>query len=260
MAEYIKDYGFHTPNQDEEKIFRITKGQVVAGYALGIMVLDVHYPLIPGNVANASTYPYPVRLKQVRGATTTRLFQNDRTLLDDFIQAAKKLELEGVRAISGGCGYFANFQKELAESVDIPVFMSALLQVPFIKLGLRSDQKIGVICATKEGLTDKTLRAVGIEDMSSIVIEGLEDTEEFGSLVNCTKHEFSNSKIRNEVVSASINLVKSNNIGAILLECSDLPPYAADIQREVNLPVFDYISLHNWIYHAVIQRPYLGWM
>ena len=75
-----------------------------------------------------------------------------------------------------------------------------------------------------------------------------------------TKHEFSNSKVRDEVVSAAEWLVENNNIGAIVLECSDLPPYAADIQRAVNLPVFDYISLHNWIHHAVLQRPYSGWI
>jgi Asp/Glu/hydantoin racemase len=260
MTEYIKDYGYYTPNQEEDKTFRITKGQVISGYTLGIMLLDVHYPLIPGNVVNASTYAYPVRLKQVRGATTTRLFKNDRTLLEDFVAAAKELELEGVRAISGACGYFANFQKELSEAVNIPVFMSALLQIPLIKMGLQADQKIGVICATKQGLTEKTLRAVGVEDMASLAIAGLENTEEFGGLVNCTKHELNNSKVRNEVVSTAIQLVEKNNIGAILLECSDLPPYAADIQRAVNLPVFDFISLHNWIHHAVLQKPYPGWI
>ena len=260
MTEHIRDYGFHSPYQDQEKTFRITKGQVMAGYPLGIMVLDVHYPLIPGNVVNASTYAYPVRLKQVRGATTARLFSNDRTLLDDFIQAARELELEGVRAISGACGYFANFQKELADAVNVPVFMSALLQVPLIRMSLRANQKIGVICATKEGLTEKTLQAVGIEKSSSLAIAGLEETEEFGSLVRCTKHEFCNSKVRDEVVAAATQLVEHDDIGAILLECSDLPPYAADIQRAVNLPVFDYISLHNWIYHAVFQRPYSGWI
>ena len=260
MTEYIRDYGFYAPCQNEEKTFRITKGQVIAGYTLGIMLLDVHYPLIPGNVVNASTYTYPVRLKRVKGATTKRLFANDRTLLDDFVAAARELELEGVRAISGACGYFANFQKELAESVNIPVFMSALLQVPIVKLGLQADQKIGVICATKDGLKEETLRAVGIEDSRSLVVAGLENTQEFGGLVKCTKHEFSNSKVRDEVVSAAKQLAESNNIGAIVLECSDLPPYAADIQRAVNLPVFDYISLHNWIHHAVLQRSYSGWM
>ncbi len=260
MAEHIKDYGFYTPGQDENKTFRITKGQVIAGYPLGIMLLDVHYPLIPGNVVNASTYTYPVRLKKVQGATTTRLFNNDRTLLDDFVAAARELELEGVRAISGACGYFANFQKELAESVNIPVYMSALLQVPLIKMGLKSDQKIGVICATKKGLTEETLRAAGIEDTTSLVIAGLENTEEFGGLVDCTKHEFCNSKVRKEVVSAAKELVENNPVGAILLECSDLPPYAIDIQRAVNLPVFDYISLHNWIHHAVLKKPYCGWV
>jgi hypothetical protein len=50
--------------------------------------------------------------------------------LPPIIKAAKKLESLGCRAIIGECGYFAYFQREVATSVKIPVFMSSLLQVP----------------------------------------------------------------------------------------------------------------------------------
>lgn len=260
MSKYNRNYGYWDNKTDDEKIVLGNAGQGVAGYSIGILALDVAYPLIPGNVVNASTYNFPVRIKCIEGATTERIFNNDRTLLDDFIDAAKELEREGVRAISGACGYFANFQKEIAEALSVPVFMSALLQAPWIKVGLKSNQKIGVICAKGDSITQKTLESVGIDDPSYLVFKGLEDTEEFGALVNCTKFEFNNSRVREEVVKAAIELVEENEIGAILLECSDLPPYAADIQRAVNLPVFDYISMHNWVHHAVAQRRYNGFI
>lgn len=255
-----KRYGYWDNVMDDEKVICGNPGQCVSGYSLGILALDVAYPLIPGNVVNASTYDFPVRIKCIKGATTERIFNNDRTLLDDFIEAARELEQEGVRAISGACGYFANFQKEMAEQLLVPAFMSALLQAPWIKSSLKSDQKIGVICAKSDSITSKTLESVGITDASYLVFKGLENTPEFGGLVNCTKFEFNNAIVREEVVNAAKELVAENNIGAILLECSDLPPYAADIQRAVNLPVFDYISLHNWIHHAVAQKRYCGFV
>lgn len=260
MSDFHKSYGYVDNVIDDEKVLYGNKGQCVSGYPLGILALDVAYPLIPGNVVNAYTYNFPVRVKIVKGATTKRIFNNDRTLLDDFIQTAKELENEGVRAISGACGYFANFQEEMAEALNVPVFMSALVQAPWIKISLKKEKKIGVICAKGDSITKKMLESVGINDSSYLVIKGLEDTEQFGSLVKCTKTEFNNNIVRNEVVGASLELAENNDLGAILLECSDLPPYSADIQRATNLPVFDYISMHNWIHHAVTQRRYNGFI
>ncbi|MDF9445418.1 aspartate/glutamate racemase family protein, partial [Limosilactobacillus mucosae] len=47
-------------------------------------------------------------------------------------------------------------------------------------------------------------------------------------------------------------------VGAILLECSDLPPYAAAIQAAAKRPVFDFITLINWLHQSVCQKPYSG--
>ena len=73
--------------------------------------------------------------------------------------------------------------------------------------------------------------------------------------------EFDNTVARREVVEAAVSLIEENdNIGAILLECSDMPPYAADVQAATQLPVFDFITLIKWLHSAVAQKPYCGWM
>jgi Asp/Glu/hydantoin racemase len=38
------------------------------------------------------------------------------------------------------------------------------------------------------------------------------------------------------------------DVGAIVLECTNMPPYTADIQRETGLPVFDIVSLVNMVH------------
>jgi hypothetical protein len=73
----------------------------------------------------------------------------------DLIAAAKQLELESCRAIIGACGYFEHFQKRVADALDIPVYLSSIIQVPWIRVGLRSDQQIGILCAD-----DKHTRAI----------------------------------------------------------------------------------------------------
>lgn len=260
MREEQRRYGYWDNVSEDADMLYGHYGRSYAGYGLGIIALEVDYPLVPGNVVNATTYDFPVRIKVVKGTTTERIFRNDRSLLDAFIKAAKELEEEGCRAIGGACGYFANFQKELSESVDIPVFSSALLQAPWIKMGLKKDQKIGVICAKGDSVTPEMLKSVGIEDTSYLVFGGLEDTEQFGTAVHKKSIDWINSIVREEVVGVAQKLAAENNLGAILLECSDLPPYAADIQRAVKLPVFDYISMYKWVQHAIMQKPYNGFI
>ncbi len=80
-------------------------GQVIGGHAVGIIVLNVGYPVISGNVANATTYRFPVRFKVVQGADIPSLLAGERTLLAPSLWAAEELVADGCRAIVGACGY-----------------------------------------------------------------------------------------------------------------------------------------------------------
>jgi Asp/Glu/hydantoin racemase len=56
-------------------------------------------------------------------------------------------------------------------------------------------------------------------------------------------------------------MVRENpEVGAIVLECTDMPPFAHLIQKAVNLPVFDLITLTNMVYNAVVRKRYQGIM
>src|SRR5262249_20126592 len=112
-------------------------GQMIGGHAVGIIVLNVGYPLIPGNVANATTYPFPVRFKVVEGADIPSLLAGERRLLEPSLRAAEELVTDGCRAIVGACGYFARFQSEMAEALSVPVFTSSLCQASMIAASLR---------------------------------------------------------------------------------------------------------------------------
>jgi hypothetical protein len=255
-----KYYGY-LGKGDGDRTFAIKKGQVVSGYTVGILLLDVWYPLLPGNVVNAYTFDFPVRHKLIPNALQPRVHSGDPTLLDDIVRAGKELEMDGVRAICGACGYLGNFQAQAAEALDVPVYLSSLVQVPVIKVGLRPHQKVGVLCADQPSLTPEILRNCGVEDPSICVIKGIGDQPQFSSILHSDRGYFDNEAIRKEVVKGALELVKNNpDIGAILLECSDMPPYASEVQRAVNLPVYDFITLIRWVHYAVAQKPYTGFI
>ena len=234
------------------------KTQSWAGETIGILVLDCFYPFIPGNVANATTYDFPVRFAVVEGATNDRLiYDQDPDLTDSFVAAAKKLESEGVKAITAACGFMALFQQEISTAVNVPVFASSLLQIPFIHQ--ITNRPVGVISADQTKLLPLHFERCGISKDIPVVVAGMEAVPSFTQAVFQPDGTWDDIAIRQGVLDVTQTLIeKTPQIGAILLECSDLPPYAVDIQNRFGLPVFDFITMINYVHATLAHRPYTG--
>ncbi len=244
--------------QPDERIHALPH-QVTAGTAIGILVLDLWYPYFPGNVANASTFSFPVMYHLLEGVDD-QVLDVDALVLDKIIEGGKKLQRHGVRAIIGACGYFGNYQRAAAQALDQPVFLSSLLQVPMILSALKPQQKVGIICAVKDAFTPYLLNQCGVTDPDSVVVVGAQDSVEFQNSLLYKGH-LNSAIVERDLVLLASDLVKTHpEIGALLLECSDLPIYASAIQNAVGLPVFDYITMINWVQQAVVCRPYAGFM
>jgi len=240
------------------------------GQAIGIALLDQLYsqPLIPGNVGNASTYDFPVRLKVIKGLHDNPYppvrDEQDRYTPDvqRTVDTVKELEADGVRAVVMSCGFFSVVQEVLTDELDIPVFSSPLLLVPLIARMIGKRKKVGILTASKKRLSREFLEPVGIDETTPYVVEGLEASNEFyACFMGGTRTILDVDLLRKQVVKIATGFVTANpDIGALLLECSDLPPFAADIQEATNRPVFDYITFVNAVYQAVVQRRYAGFL
>ncbi len=234
--------------------FEAVQGQTSYGEAVGILLLDTFSPFIHGDVGNAASYQYPVRFKRIEGLTVERIFDHDLGFVEKMIAGAMELEREGVKAITGDCGFMAIYQKEVKESVNIPVFLSSLLQIPFIKSTLPDHAKIGVITANSGSLTPAVFKRIGV-DNDPLVIFGLEDTRHFKEAVFDEIGFLDSGRIREEVVAIAKELTAGHPaVKAILLECSMLPPYGKDVQQAVNLPVYDYLTMIDYVYSSVVKK------
>lgn len=228
-----------------------------SGHAIGVIAIDLKYPKLPGNVVNATTYDFPVLYKKVEFEIEL-LFEGAAELEEIVIAAAKELEAEGVRAIVGACGYFVHFQDKIAAAVDIPVYLSSLCQLPIIKLGLKPDQKIAVFAASADDINESVLAHVNAS-MDDIVLQDVGSMESFAP-IRWGKTELDNGKLTADLAALAKKVADENpEVGAILLECSDLPPYAYAMQGATGLPVYDFITMINWAHSAVVQTPYYGY-
>ena len=242
-------------------VYRIhRKTQAWYGESIGILILDAAYPCVPGNVGNASTFPFPVRYERVTGASIDRLLnQQDPTLAEPFIQAAINIQDQGVRAITGACGFMALFQREVTAAVDIPVFLSSLLQIPLIYQMTR--KPIGIITANASSLKKAHFDAVNVTPDIPVIIAGMETQPEFSSAVLEEKGTLDSDKVQDEVVSTAKKMVQAHpDIGAVVLECSDLPPYAHAVQDAVQRPVFDFFTMIQYIHTSLVRTPFTGFM
>ncbi len=232
------------------------------GESIGILILNANYPCVPGNVGNASSFPFPVRYKVVKEASIERLLKKrDQSLLQPFIDSAIELQEEGVKGITGACGFMALFQREVSEAVEVPVFLSSLLQIPFIYRTLGRRQKIAIITADSTSLTTDHFAAVGISPDIPVVISGMEEQKEFREAILEEKGTLDSGKIEKEVVGVARKIVREHpEVGALLLECSDLPPYAHAIQKEIQLPVFDFFTMIHYVHTALVRKEFNGFM
>ncbi|MDZ7667206.1 MAG: aspartate/glutamate racemase family protein [Desulfotignum sp.] len=237
----------------------IKNRQVSYGEAIGILLLDSVIPFIPGDVANATTYDFPVRFKKVPGFTVARAVGKDDSVYDDLLAAARDLAANGVRAVTGDCGFMALHQQRLQQDLGLPVFLSSLLQIPFIRHLIPAGSGIGVITADSRSLTPDFFKAIGIPFGPDLLISGMESCPEFASAVMEEKGTLDAEKIEQEIAAEARNL-NQQNTGAILLECSVLPPYARAVHNATGLPVFDYITMINYVFQALEPCRYHGFM
>lgn len=244
------------------------KNHTCYGMGLGIMILDDVYPGFPGDVRNASAFPYPIQYEIVEGIDIKQLLwhEDKSPCLKPILAAAKKLERMGCRAIAAECGYFAYFQPEVAEAVDVPVFMSSLLQVPFIQQVIGSKRDVGIVCYQKQFLTLAHLEKVGIRPDSNYLIAGASDEYQ------CTElDKLWNWEVRPEQPEAVYEIQekqmvrtctefcrKNPSIGAVMLECTGMQPFARAIQREIDLPVFSWGTLLDYAHSVTVHRDYYG--
>lgn len=237
---------------------RIAKGgKALYGAPLGILMLEARFPRIPGDMGNAGTWPFPVLYKVVPGASPEKVvLKGAAGLLPDFVAAAKELVRHGAEAITTNCGFLSIFQKEIAAQVGVPVATSSLMQVPWVQATLPPGRRVGLVTVSGSTLTPAHLEGAGVPLDTPLV--GTENGREFFRvLIKAEKDDMDVALAEQDVVEAAKALVAANpDVGAIVLECTNMPPYAAAVQAATGLPVYDIYSMITWFHAGLRPRAF----
>lgn len=239
-------------------VFTAVPGQVASGYTIGMLCAEWNVPFVPGDLNNAGTFDFPVLYAAVPGADGASILQGDpERHTDKFVTAARKLEALGVRAITSNCGFMAAYQDAISNAVSIPVFMSSLLQAPLLLSMLGSNRRLGVLVANGAALTPELLARAGVTDTSRLVVGGLEANPHWRAAIIDEIGQLDTDTVRAEVLATARTLLAdSPDVAALLLECSDLPPYASSLAQDLGIPVFDWSAFIRWVHAACQPRAY----
>lgn len=233
-------------------------GKAIYGVPLGILMLEARFPRISGDMGNGTTWPFPVLYRVVGGASPDKVvLKGAAGLLPDFIAAARELVRLGAEAITTNCGFLSLFQRELAAAVNVPVATSSLMQVPWVQATLPPGQRVGIVTVSAATLTPAHLEAAGVP--LDTPVTGTENGREFFRvLIRAEKDDMDVDLARQDVVDAALALVaRHSDVGAIVLECTNMPPYAAAVQEATGLPVYDIYSMVSW-FHAGLRPRRFG--
>jgi hypothetical protein len=232
----------------------------LSGFTVGLLHIAGAYPLLPGNPQNASTFDFPVLYQEAVGVEPTALMCGDPTLTPAIVAAARRLEAAGVGAVVGVCGSFAYFQDELTAECSVPVFGSVLCLTELLVQSLPQRQKLLVVFADPASDTPRLRRACGVVSDERIVSIGCRELGSFQRLFR-RGEPFTPGELRDQLLRhLSEALAAHPEIGAILLQCSELAPFAADVQAQFDLPVHDGALLVRFVHDSLVRRRQAGVM
>lgn len=220
---------------------------------LALLRLDTRFPRPVGDIGNPNTHAFPLRTVIVRGADAAGAVHGDPALLlPRFVEAARRCVADGALAIATSCGFLAPLQRELAATVPVPVATSALLQVPWVRSLLGAERTVGVLSIAPESLAPALAAAGAPPDtpLAGMPRDGALCRAVFGDSPRLDRE-----RAETEAVAAARALAVANpSLGALVLECTNLPPYRRAIAAAIGVPVFDCNTLLDWLWQAVVAN------
>ena len=210
---------------------------------LGILMLDTRFPRIAGDIGNPATFAFPVAYRTVPGASPKRVvIAPDAALIEAFVTAGRALIADGATALTTSCGFLVLFQRELQRSLPVPVWTSSLLLVAELDAAPGSGGTTGIVTVDAASLTAAHLAAAGAR--ADTPVEGLANDSAFRRTLLDDEAGLDVEAARADTVAAARRLVERRpDVTRIVLECTNMPPYASAVAAATGRPVYDITTL-----------------
>lgn len=225
---------------------------------VGILMLDTAFERLVGDAGNPASWPFPVVIRKVKGADVTAVIDKGAEGLGPlFIAEGRRLvEEDGCIALTTTCGFLAVIQNELAAAIPVPVATSSLMQVAIVERFLPPGKRAGILTFDAAGLSPGILAAAGVR--ADTPIAGLPRDGRFQEKVRTNTAMPLDVLKREAMAMAETFVARHPEIGALVVECANLPTFSAAIAKATRRPVYDLITMIEWLRAGVLPRSYLS--
>lgn len=209
---------------------------------LGLVRLDTRFPRPLGDAGNPASWPMPVDVEVVRGAWPARIVQSAEGLraanvLPEFLEAVRALEARGAEAVTTSCGFLVLLQAELQAAARVLVVTSSLLLLPAL---LAREVAVGVLTISAANLGEEHLLAAGVprDRLADVHVGGVDPQGEFVQAILGNRETLAIERARRDVVDAALALhARAPALRTLVLECTNMPPYADDVRAATGMRV-----------------------
>lgn len=226
---------------------------------IGVLLLDARIPRPLGDIGNPRTFGFPVLYEMVPGASATAVVEHGAPgLLGRFIDGGRRLVERGAAGLVTSCGFLALLQAELAGALPVPLLTSSLLQIPAVLRSVPATGRVAVVTANAATLTSRHLAGAGLTaaEQARLVLVGMQDVAAFyPCIVEGSGGPLDEAEVRRQVVDRCVRaLDRDPSVAAFVFECANLPPYSAAVRERTGRPVWDAVTMTNWL-HAALAGP-----
>lgn len=213
---------------------------------IGVIMLDTRFPRVYGDIGNPDTFPGPVVYERVEHAAVSDIVAGGSlsdAMSAAFCDAARRLQRRGATVIGTSCGLLGPMQHALQAAVSCPVLSSTLLLLPLLRAAY--GPPIGVLTFDADCL-ERIDPGLTMDD--GVVLQGLPKGGELYTTILLNRTSLDVRRARKDAVQTALTLTASApDITALVLECTNLSPYKAELKRTTGLAVFDLVDALVWM-------------
>lgn len=213
---------------------------------LTILQLDTAFPRLPGDVASPDSYDCAVDIVTIPAATVESIVtdQPERIDISSFESAIDMIDEKANDGdiITTSCGFLCYWQKHLARRTRLPFISSALIDLP--RLTAKYGQNLGILTFDASTLA-KPAYADAMTGFSGSVL-GLPTDAHLRQVITQNDIQLDGQRAEAEIIELVRIMIRNASIDALLMECTNLPPYKAALKSEFDIEIYDILTvLHN---------------
>ncbi|MFK7902693.1 MAG: hypothetical protein AB8B49_07595 [Nitratireductor sp.] len=219
---------------------------------ISVLQLDTHFPRVAGDIGCHETFQCELEIIKVPNASVAKIVTDtpQEIELAPFVEAASKATGD---LITTSCGFLAPFQDALVNECKAPFIGSALEQLRSLqKTHTPQELKIFTFDASK---LNRAHLPNGCEAFESSII-GLDEHSHLRNVIENDLLELDPKKAK-----ADIDLIANEfgkNTKSVLLECTNLPPYKVEMNKNKSIKIFDILTAIEAIMPNSVNPHYLS--